>query len=139
MDKDTNNYKDRFTSDLVNEQVLNEYAHMDPMMHANSTSVKKHGKSIMRTGRKHENVNRKEYAMVNNIVNTVKVTGGDRHVAGKMLDNLLDQYNMSFVENHIKGVSKSNVAIFMFVDNNGQQRGIVHVKNDKRVFPNLVK
>ena len=42
-------------------QTFQEYYNGDNMMNANAVSVKQGGKSIMRAGRKHENLKRKEY------------------------------------------------------------------------------
>ena len=42
-------------------QTFQEYYNGDNMMNANAVSVKQGGKSIMRAGRKHENLKRREY------------------------------------------------------------------------------
>lgn len=111
-------FKDHFK-----ETILQEYSHADPSMLANSVSAKKHGKSIMRTGRKHENLLRKEYQSKNSIVNGVMKTKTERILKGAPLTNLLKDYDMKFSKG-LKGLG-NGVKIYMYIDNKDEQVGVV--------------
>ena len=106
-----------------------EYYQGDNTMNANAVSTQVGGKSIMRAGRKHENLKRKEYKHkcphVSNIVNggTGRIT-----LAGPVLDNALKLYGMEFQTGVTNGIGNSAVEIQMFEDEEGQPIGILKLK-----------
>lgn len=107
-------------------QTFQEYFQGEHMMNANSVSARKGGKSIMRSGRKHENLTRKEYnhkcPHVRNIIN-----GGSSSIklAGQPLMNALQLYGMEFEPGVTKGIGNSGVEIYMLEDEEG--RPIAHL------------
>lgn len=120
--------------------LVNEYAKQEPWLYANSTSARKHGKSIMTGDRKHMNLIAKDYVQKNPRVEACRKTGSDQHLAGSILMKVLADYNMDFEECTLKGISKSNIAIWMFLDpTTSAPRGIIHKKSSTRCFPGQQK
>ena len=113
-------------------QSFKEYYQGDNTMNANAISTQVGGKSIMRTGRKHENLKRKEYKHkcphVSNIVNG---GAGQITLAGPILANALQLYCMEFKPGVTNGIGNSAVEIQMFIDEEGQQIGILKHKQPK--------
>ncbi len=111
-------------------QTFKEYYQGNHMMNANATSVRKGSKSIMRSGRKHENLTRKEYKHkcphVKNLIN-----GGARSInlLGQPLMNSLQMYGMEFEPGTVKGIGNSDVEIEMFENEEGQPQAILRRKN----------
>ena len=110
-----------------------EYYQGDKKMSANIVSVTDpggNGKSILRTGRKHENLKRKEYQhddpQVNNLMN-----GGAHQIKlmGQPLLNTLASYNIDYEPGKVKGLGNSGVEVKMFEDEGGNQCGMLIKKN----------
>lgn len=117
---------------------LNEYAKSDPMMHPNSTSAKKHSKSLMSMDRKHLNLIKKDYQSKNAIVDSIFKSKGERVVSGQVLTNLLNDYNMDFKEGCIKGLGKG-AKLYMYIDNRGNKVGILHHKDHTHKYEGRCK
>ena len=88
------------------------------------------GKSIMRTGRKHENLKRKEYnhacPHVKNLIN------GSAHqiqLMGNPLMNALAVYGVEFAPGCCKGLGNSGVEVKMYEDAEGNKCGML-IKKD---------
>jgi hypothetical protein len=110
-------------------QTFKEYYQGNQIMNANATSVRRGGKSIMRSGRKHENLTRKEYSHkcphVRNLIN-----GGAStiNLLGQPLMNSLQTYDMEFEPGVVKGIGNSDVEIEMFENEEGQPQAILRKK-----------
>lgn len=84
------------------------------------------GKSIMRTGRKHENLKRQEYnhkcPQVNNLIN-----GNARQIklVGQPLLNALAVYGVDFKPDCCKGLGNSGVEVEMYEDEEGNACGLL--------------
>jgi len=103
-----------------------EYYQGDNIMNANAVSVQTGGKSLMRTGRKHENLNRKEYKhKCPHVTNLINGGAGRITLAGPVLDNALQLYGMEFQAGVTNGIGNSEVEIQMFEDEEGQRIGIL--------------
>jgi len=99
-------------------------------MNANATSVRRGGKSIMRTGRKHENIKRKEYShKCPHVRNLMNGGAGSINLLGQPLMNSLQLYGMEFEPGSVKGIGNSDVEIEMFENEEGQPQGILRRKN----------
>ncbi len=96
------------------------------MMNANATSVRKGGKSIMRSGRKHENLTRKEYGHkcphVNNLLNGA---ASQIKLMGAPLLNTLNTYDVQYLPGETKVLGNSGVEVKMFEDEEGNQCGML--------------
>jgi hypothetical protein len=106
-----------------------EYYQGDNMMNAGAVSATTGGKSIMRTGRKHENLKRKEHSHtcphVKNLIN-----GGASQIKlmGMPLQQTLDIYGMDFAPGKTNGCGNSGVEVQMFEDEEGNQCGMLRRK-----------
>lgn len=109
-------------------QTFREYYNGDNMMNANAVSVKQGGKSIMRTGRKHENLLRKEYKHKCPHVRNCMHNGAPITLSGQPLINALKMYNMEFVPGETNGIGNSDVEVVMFEDEEGRPTGRVQRK-----------
>ena len=119
-------------------KTLLEYYKGDLTMSANASSVRKGGKSIMRGGRKHQNLLAKDYKQKNAIIDAVRKTGSDRHVAGGTLQQVLKDYDLDFEPNKVKTIGNSGIAIAMFIcKTTGAPRAIVHKKEENRSFQSV--
>lgn len=106
-----------------------EYYNGDNMMNANAVSVKSGGKSMMRTGRKHENLKRKEYTSKNpHVQNVCNGGAGQIQLTGQQLMNMLGDYGMEFKPGVVNGVGNSGAEIQMFENEEGLQVGILRKK-----------
>ena len=106
-----------------------EYYQGDNMMNANAVSTQTGGKSIMRTGRKHENLKRKEYKhKCPHVTNLLNGSSGQITLAGPILDNALQLYGMEFQPGVTTGIGNSGVELQMFEDEEGQAIGILKKK-----------
>jgi hypothetical protein len=106
-----------------------EYYQGDNAMNANAVSAQTGCKSIMRTGRKHENLVRKEYKhKCPHVTNLINGGAGRITLAGPMLDNALQLYGMEFQPGVTNGIGNSQVEIQMFEDEEGQQIGVLNKK-----------
>ncbi len=111
-------------------QTFKEYYQGNHMMHANATSVCKGGKSIMRSGRKHENLTRKEYKhKCPHVKNLINGGAGSINLLGQPLMNSLQMYGMEFEPGTVKGIGNSDVEIEMFENEEGQPQAILRRKN----------
>ncbi len=108
-----------------------EYYQGDNAMNANAVSARTGGKSMMRTGRKHENLKRKEYKhKCPHVTNLINGGAGQITLAGPMLDNALQLYGMDFQPGVTNGIGNSQVEIQMFEDEEGQPIGILKTKSE---------
>lgn len=84
------------------------------------------GKSIMRTGRKHENLKRQEYnhkcPHVNNLINGKAC---QIKLAGQPLLNTLTLYGIDFKPGACKGLGNSGVEVKMYEDGEGNVCGML--------------
>tara|TARA_R110000765_G_scaffold1890_4_gene5185 strand:- start:3367 stop:3708 length:342 start_codon:yes stop_codon:yes gene_type:complete len=110
-------------------QTFKEYYQGDLMMNANASSAATGGKSMMRTGRKHENLKRKEYISkcphVQNVLN-----GGASQIKlmGLPLQQVLDTYGMTMQPGTTQGCGNSGCEIDMFEDAEGKAYGMLKKK-----------
>jgi len=118
------------TSINIYMQTFKEYYQGNQIMNANATSVRRGGKSIMRTGRKHENIKRKEYShKCPHVRNLMNGGAGSINLLGQPLMNSLQLYGMEFEPGSVKGIGNSDVEIEMFENEEGQPQGILRRKN----------
>jgi len=107
-----------------------EYYQGDNMMHAGAVSAITSGKSIMRTGRKHENLKRKEHnhkcPHVRNLIN-----GGASQIKlmGMPLMQTLQAYGMEFQPGVTNGCGNSGVEVKMYKDEEENECGILSKKH----------
>ena len=111
-----------------------EYYQGDKLMSPTVTSLTDaggNGKSIMRSGRKHENLKRKKYQhkdpQVNNIIN-----GGAQQIklSGQPLLNTLASYDVTFSPGSRKGLGNSGVEVEMYEDEEGNACGLLMKKKN---------
>jgi len=87
------------------------------------------GKSMMRTGRKHENLKRKEYTskcpQVQNLLN-----GGASKIQliALPLQQVLDTYGMEFSPGTVQGCGNSGCELEMYEDGEGRACGMLRKK-----------
>jgi hypothetical protein len=109
-----------------------EYFQGDNAMNANAVSVQTGGKSIMRAGRKHENLVRKVYKhKCPHVSNLINGGAGRITLAGQVLNNALQLYGMEFQPGVTNGIGNSQVELQMFEDEEGQPIGILKIKETK--------
>lgn len=106
-----------------------EYYQGDKIMSATVTSLTDpggNGKSIMRTGRKHENLKRREHRHKCSEVDSI-VNGSTRQtqLTGQPLLNALAEYGVQFSAGQTKGLGNSGVEVKMFEDREGNQCGML--------------
>jgi hypothetical protein len=109
-------------------QTFQEYYNGDNMMNANAVSVKQGGKSIMRAGRKHENLKRQEYQHKCPHVRNCMHNGAPITLAGQPLVNALQMYGMEFQPGVTNGIGNSDVEVVMFEDEEGHPKGTIQRK-----------
>jgi len=112
-------------------QTFQEYYNGDNMMNANAVSVQQGGKSIMRTGRKHENLKRQEYQHKCPHVRNCMHNGAPITLSGQPLVNALQMYGMEFEPGVTNGIGNSDVQVVMFEDEEGRPKGRLERKEDK--------
>ncbi len=112
-------------------QTFQEYYNGDNMMNANAVSVKQGGKSIMRAGRKHENLKRKEYKHKCPHVRNCMHNGAPITLHGQPLINALQMYSMEFEPGVTNGIGNSDVEVVMFEDEEGRPVGKIQRKESK--------
>jgi hypothetical protein len=111
-------------------RTFKEYYQGDNMMNAGAVSATTGGKSIMRTGRKHENLTRKEYSHkcphVRNLIN-----GGASQIKlmGMPLMQTLQAYGMEFQPGVTNGCGNSGVEVRMYKDEEDNECGILSKKH----------
>ncbi|MDB4396173.1 hypothetical protein N9Z65_01010 [bacterium] len=111
-------------------QTFKEYYQGNQMMNANAVSACKGGKSIMRAGRKHENLKRKEYNhKCPHVRNLMNGGAGNIKLMGQPLMNALQMYGMEFDPGTTKGIGNSGVEVHMIEDEEGQPVG--HLRKKK--------
>ena len=108
-----------------------EYYQGDKTMSSTVTSLTDpggNGKSLMRTGRKHENLKRQEYNHDDPQVSSI-VSGKARQIKlmGQPLLNMLSKYKVDYVPGEIKGLGNSGVEVELY-DENGVQCGMLKRK-----------
>ena len=116
------------TSINIYMQTFQEYYNGDNMMNANAVSVKQGGKSIMRAGRKHENLKRKEYQHKCPHVRNCMHNGAPITLSGQPLVNALQMYGMEFAPGVTNGIGNSDVEVVMFKDEEGRPAGKIQRK-----------
>lgn len=112
-------------------RTFKEYYQGDNMMNANAVSSKTGGKSIMRTGRKHENLIRKEYQHKCPHVKNCMRTGAPITLVGDPLINALQSYGMEFQPGVVNGIGNSDVEVAMFENEEGIPAGTLQRKKSK--------
>jgi len=111
-------------------RTFKEYYQGNQIMNANATSVRKGSKSMMRAGRKHENLTRKEYNhKCPHVRNLMTGGAGSINLLGQPLINSLQLYGMEFEPGTVKGIGNSDVEIEMFENEEGQPQAILRRKN----------
>ena len=109
-----------------------EYYQGDKTMSSTVTSLTDpggNGKSIMSTGRKHENLKRQEYNHKCPHVDSI-INGSARQVqlTGQPLLNALAEYGVKFNAGCCKGLGNSGVEVKMFEDGEHKACGILTKK-----------
>jgi hypothetical protein len=111
------------------KQFLVEYAKKKNIFTRQLTGIKsgKNGKSFDRAHtRKHANTHKKQYNHKDPLISSI-VRGKANNVmlAGKRLIKALSLYDIDFEPNSVKTLGNSGVKIKMYVDRNGNKRGIL--------------
>lgn len=102
-------------------QLFYEYAKTSGILHGKPNN----GKSIMRGGRKHQNLIAKEYQHKEPIVNKIVAGKANKvHISGTPLMNILRNYDTEF-EIGTKVLGNSGCMITMFTDQTGAKRAIL--------------
>ncbi len=88
--------------------------------------MQRNGKSIMRPGRKHQNLIKKQYIHKHPVID--KIVNGNANnilVAGQNMMNILRMYDTHFEQGKVKILGNSGVAIKMQHDRHGKPMGFL--------------
>jgi hypothetical protein len=87
------------------------------------------GKSLMRTGRKHENLKRQEYKhKCPHVDNLINGSAQQIKLTGQPLINTLSEYGVKFCAGQNKGLGNSGVAVKMYEDEEHNACGVLTKK-----------